>query len=293
MRVIAVIGAAFSAGGADEGCRHGPKDFYDYAWPDVKRNATRPIRWAETLRQLHHFEEHYPNIPTVRESNHRLAKLTRRLAQGGEIPLVIGGDHSCAIGTWSGIAKAKNAPIGLLWIDAHLDSHTPETSESHRVHGMPLATLLGEGDPLLSQLSGRNQAVNPNYCVVIGARSYEAPEPLRLARLGVRVYTIEEIKLRGLTAVFNEAWRKVAASPTGFGVSLDLDVLDPDYAKGVSVPEDNGLSAKALIHQLKMQPFKERLIGLEIVELNPLKDFRGETRKTLSQLIRALLYRRF
>lgn len=290
---IALLGAAFSVGGAHPGSRLGPAAFHAHGFLRWRRRLRHAAWWAGTVYQLPAELRRYPQgVDAVQRSNRRLMARVRRLRRGGVMPLVIGGDHSCAIGTWSGIAAAGRKPLGLLWIDAHLDSHTPETSETRRLHGMPLAVLLGEGDPRLLALAGAAPAIDPRFCAVIGVRSFEAGEPVRLRRLGVRFYTRHEIRQRGLGVVLAEAWRRVAAAPGGFGVSLDLDVLDPLLAPGVSVPERHGLNPAKLARLLRQQPAKQRLRALEVVELNPQRDPQGQTRRLLPTLIASLLKNR-
>jgi arginase len=290
---IAVLGAAFSAGGAHPGCRHGPEAFRRKEFARWRRQQRHSVRWAGIVREENPQPLRYPQgIDAAARDSRTLARRTRQLRSGGVFPIVIGGDHSCAIGTWSGIAAAQRQPMGLLWIDAHLDSHTPETSETQRLHGMPLAVLLGEGDARLTGLAGAHPAIDPRYCAVIGVRSFEAGEPVRLRRLGVRFYTRHEIRKRGLGIVLAEAWQRVAAAPGGFGVSLDLDVLDPLLAPGVSVPERRGLNPAKLARLLRQQPLKQRLRGLEVVELNPRRDPQGQTRRLVPTLLSSLLFHR-
>ncbi|MDP2228735.1 MAG: arginase [Moraxellaceae bacterium] len=290
---IALIGAAFSAGGADPGCRHGPQAFYEQEFRGLKRRLPGRFRWAGMIRERSHLPLLHPaGVAGLADSSHRLAAAVARQRQGAVLPVVIGGDHSCAIGTWAGIAAGSRRPLGLLWIDAHLDSHTPETSASHRLHGMPLAVLLGEGDPELLAVGRHTPLIDPRYCAVIGVRSFERGEPERLRRLGVRFHTRHEIRRRGLGRVLNEAWRHVAAAPGGFGVSLDLDVLDPLLAPGVSVPERRGLNPRKLARLLRQQPAKHRLRGLELAELNPRRDPQGQTRRLLPMLLASLLQSR-
>lgn len=290
---LALLGAAFSIGGAHPGCRLGPQAFFEQEYLGLHRQLPLRMRWAGQIRESGSRLQRYPaGVKLVHASVQRLKQRVQQLRLGGTLPIVIGGDHSCAIGTWSGIAASSRRPVGLLWIDAHLDSHTPESSESQRLHGMPLAALLGEGDARFTMLAGTPPAIDPHFCAVLGVRSFEQGEPLRLKRLGVRFYTRDEIIRRGLANVLNEAWRHVANAPGGFGISLDLDVLDPMLAPGVSVPEQHGLNPAQLASILRRQPRKHRLRALEIVELNPRRDPQGKTRRLLPSLIRALLEKR-
>lgn len=295
---IALLGAAFSAGGAHPGCRHAPEVFREREYSHWHRQLMRKklalkVSWAGIVREESPHPLRFPHSLGVSlRNNRRLMRHTRRLRRGGMLPVVIGGDHSCAIGTWSGIAAAQRQPLGLLWIDAHLDSHTLDTSASGRLHGMPLAVLLGEGEQGLVGMGEQVPVINPRYCAVIGVRSFEDEEPLRLSRLGVRFYTSEEIAKRGLPAVLDEAWRLVSAAPGGFGISLDLDVLDPMLAPGVSVPEPGGVRPDKLARILSHQPLKQRLRGLEIVELNPRRDPQGQTLRLMPKLMTSMLMKR-
>ncbi len=287
---LAVVGAAFSAGGAHAGCRRGPQVFREREFRRWKQGLHQPVFWQGIVREASAL----PHLATssIARNSERLMRQTRRLRRGGITPIIIGGDHSCAIGSWSGIAGAQHQPLGLLWIDAHMDAHTAETSETQRLHGMPLAVLLGEGDASLIGLAGFSPVIAARYCCVIGVRSYESGEPERLERLGVRFYTMEEVRRRGLALVLSEAWRRVAAAPGGFGVSLDLDVLEPMLAPGVSVPENRGLQPARLMRWLRQQPGKQGLRGLEVVELNPARDPQGQTRRLLPKLLSSLLKNR-
>ncbi|SDV48460.1 arginase [Chitinasiproducens palmae] len=218
-------------------------------------------------------------------------------AEAGAFPLVIGGDHSCAVGTWSGMAHAvasahgARLPLGLVWIDAHLDSHTPATSESGAPHGMPLAALLGEGDPRLAALGGWRGKVSATHAVVVGARSFEAGEAALLARLGVRVIDAVEVAARGVSACLAEARGIARAAPGGYGISLDLDAFDPLDAPGVGSPAPGGLPVRATIDALAGLYRDVRLRGFELVEYNPALDVDDRTARLASALIASVFGR--
>ncbi|HZV55118.1 MAG TPA: arginase, partial [Rhodocyclaceae bacterium] len=165
----------------------------------------------------------------------RLADTVAASIEAERLPLVIGGDHAIAAGTWRGVARAKDRPVGLLWIDAHLDAHVPEDSISGNPHGMPLALLLGVGDPRLA--SG---VLSPRHVCVVGARAWEAEEMQRLRRYDVHVIDDAEIVRRGLPDVLREAMERVATGTTGFGITCDLDVFPLDEAPGVNTPAAGG-----------------------------------------------------
>jgi len=283
---LRLIGAASGVGAQDRHCEHGPIAFRrSQAWHELAHHPA--IDWGETL-----FAPDRPGLTPVE----RIADLCRRLAdevadacRANEFPLVLGGDHSVAIGTWSGVARTIGAPLGLLWIDAHMDSHTPETSHSGAIHGMPLACLLGRGDKRLLGFGLAGQQVLPAHTVVLGARSYEPEEAEFLARLGVRVIGVEEIAQRGFTAALDEALAIVARAPAGFGVTLDLDALDPVYAPGVGSPEPDGLGLRETLRMLRRVAETPGLRALEIVEYNPDRDRQGRTAHLITALIEAML----
>ncbi len=276
MKPIAFVGAAFSIGGADTGSRLGCT-FYRHNG----QKKLKPANWHRTIWQESNHLQSYPQcIAAIRQSCQQLAHHVSHIRKG-YFPVVIGGDHSCAIGTWSGMTQGK-PPIGLLWIDAHFDSHTPTTTHSKRVHGMPLAILLGHGDKQL--MLQQRAVIDRRYTVVFGVRSFEEGELVLMQQLKIRYYTMVEIKQRGINVCLREAWHYVAACPQGFGVSLDLDGIDPSFAPAVSVPEPNGLFFPTLLKTLKLLP-KRKLQALEIVEFNPYCQGNRRTLAVLSKLV--------
>ncbi len=203
---------------------------------------------------------------------------------------VIGGDHSCAIGTWSAVAYAyKGHDIGLIWIDAHMDSHTPDTSTTQNIHGMPVAHLLGEGYMEFTHLFDHGSKIKPHNICLIGVRSFEKGEAARLARLGVKIYYMNEIKERGIDTVLNEACEYVCKSTYGFGISIELDAIDPIDAPGVGCPESGGIQGSALVNALKQLVPNKPLLGLEIAEYNPLRDENQITAQLAVDLIHAAI----
>jgi arginase len=247
------------------------------------------IEWSDLI---------YPRIGRDRWAS--LADLARRVGDevartlvAGDFPVVIGGDHSCALGTWSGVARTLNGrgPLGLLWIDAHMDSHTPETSASHAIHGMPLAALLGHGQPALVALAGKRPVLRPEHVCLLAARSFEEEEAMLLERLSVQIISADEVHQRGLSISLVEARERVAMGSAGFGVSLDLDAIDPFYAPGVGSPEPDGLDGRYLISQLAPILADHRLLALEIAEYNPDRDRDQTTLRLIAEVITQLVKR--
>lgn len=200
---------------------------------------------------------------------------------------VVGGDHSCAVGTWSGVYDAMHTKgdIGLIWIDAHMDSHTPETSESGNIHGMPVACLLGYGYPALTTLMHHQPKLKPENLCLIGVRSFESGEAELLRRLNVRIYYMEEIAERGMDVVVQEALALVKRNTIGFGLTVDIDSVDPQDAPGVDVPESNGIRGADLCAAVKSIVNDDKLIGCELVEYDPANDESDKTEKLMAQII--------
>ena len=240
------------------------------------------------------FVEANPDLESkleiVERFSHSLAELTERSIDVGNFPFIIGGDHSCAIGTWSGIATAmkKKGDIGLIWIDAHLDSHTPETSETQAIHGMPLAALLGHGHESLTSIASDSPKLKPEHVVVIGARSYEAGEHKLLNDLGVTIFYMEDVNQFGLQWCFAEAIGIVGRASAGFGISLDIDALDLEQAPGVGSPVPGGIALPYLLDMFDEMP-REKLIGFEMVEYNPHLDKEEKTAQACSQIMQAII----
>jgi ornithine--oxo-acid transaminase len=216
----------------------------------------------------------------------RLAGETSRAVTAAERFAVFGGDHSAAIGTWSGAAAglSRRGPLGLIWIDAHLDAHIPATSPSGALHGMPLACLLGFGPSALVQLGGFSPKLSPRQVCLIGVHSYEPAERAFLEWLGVKVFYRDEVSQRGLGAVLDEAVRIVRNGTAGFGVSIDLDVIDPRYAPGVTTPAPGGLRGTDLVRALGRLQANPAFIGLELAELDPQRDRNRATAYLASEL---------
>lgn len=283
---IRIIGAASGIGAQDQACEDGPVAFHhSQAWHELAHHPL--LDWGRTLFA--------PEGGSLSQTG-RIAELCRNLAdevaltlQADAFPVVIGGDHSVAIGTWSGVARVLGAPCGLLWIDAHLDSHTPESSYSGAIHGMPLACLLGRGDKRLLNIGLTGAQVSAAHTVVLGPRSYEPEEMEFLQRMGVRIIDSDEIMQRGFPACLDEAMGIVASAPAGFGVTLDLDAIDPQLAPGVGSPEPDGLLANDVLTAIHWIAGRPGLKGLEIVEYNPDRDRHGATAELISDLIGEVL----
>lgn len=206
-----------------------------------------------------------------------------------EIPFIIGGDHSCAIGTWLGVVDKLDAHdnFGLIWIDAHMDAHTHETSPSKLYHGMPLSVLLGYGDKTLQSIGGTyidQRRINPELLVLIGVRSYEPEEENWLKSFGVKIIKIAEVRKKGLRQVFQEALELVTKATKGFGISMDLDAIDPSDAPGVNSPELYGILWEEMAEHLPLILNRPELKAIEIAEFDPTIDYNNRTAEIILQI---------
>lgn len=288
VRAIQIVGVACGHGARDPRCEFAPEALQGGKL--ISRLHGRGFRatWVDTL---------HPSTPSSGDDLkavlgvcRRLAHRVERIVHRGDFPVVLGGDHSCAIGTWKGIARSleSRGPLGLIWIDAHMDAHTPETTPSGMLHGMPLACLLGHGEPLLTELADKAQ-LRPEHVCLIGVRSFETAEAALLRKLGVRVFFMDDIAQHGLDAVLSAALAIVQRGTVGFGVTIDLDVVDPRDAPGVGTPAPGGIRANNLVAALTRFAREPALVAAEIVEYNPYRDERSTTAGLVVDALDAIL----
>ncbi len=226
-----------------------------------------------------HFHE---EIVAVAE---KLALLVQDAVARGSVPLVLGGDHSIAIGTLAGVARAGRRP-GVIWIDAHPDINTPETTRSGNVHGMPLAVALGlAGAPFPERLRG---SVDAHACALVGVRDVDPGEREHIRRSGVIGLTIADIDRRGMGPVMEQAIA-VASRADGIHVSLDVDALDPNEAPGVGTPVRGGISYREAQLAMEMVAATGKLVSLEVAEVNPVLDRENATAKLAVELVASAL----
>jgi arginase len=261
-------------------------------------SALRVAGLNEQIRRLGFDVEDAGNLPVPMREMHdpgdRKAKYLREIAEtcrrqaewvkstleSGAMPLVLGGDHSIAIGTVAGVAahyRIHGKRVGLIWIDAHADLNTPDTSPSGNIHGMPLACCLGIGPPELTNVSGAAASVQPSNAVLVGVREVDAPERRTVADSGLTVYTMRDIDERGLRAIMQEAVAIADRDTAGFCVTLDMDFVDPAEAPGVGTPVRGGASYREAHLVMELIADSGRMLSLEIVEVNPVFDIANRT----------------
>ena len=288
-RTYHIIGACSCWGAQLRACEGGPEDLASgHVFERLKRTGVQ-LEIVEMLYPAKQAkEESLPlseSLPLIQAFNLQLAQTVKEVVQKGAFPIVIGGDHSIAVGTWNGFEQ----PFGLLWIDAHMDSHTPETTPSGAYHGMPLAALLGEGAPEMAQLIRKKAVLQPKNVALIGIHSFEEEEESFLKHLNVKIYFLEEVKKRGLKTVIREALAHICQGVSGYGVSLDLDAIHLQDAPGVGSPVPDGLSKKELLQELAKIGKDERLIGFELAEFNPQRDVHHKTRETIFEILQEVM----
>ena len=218
----------------------------------------------------------------------RIAGAVATSIQGNRFPLVLGGDHSLSVGSISGAAKQKR--LGVIWVDAHADFNTPETTPSGNIHGMPLAALCGLGDPRLVCLWDETPPViNPKQVAVIGARDLDLGEKRNLHEAGVMVQSMEQIDRIGMSTAIEKAIERVSRDVDGIYLSLDMDALDPRHAPGVGTPVPGGLTFREAHLACEVIAETGKLIGMDIVEVNPILDVQNQTALLAVEFIRSAL----
>jgi arginase len=226
-------------------------------------------------------DQHAKYLKEITATCTKAAELVLKSLDQGYTPLVLGGDHSLAAGTVSGAAefyRRKDQHIGLIWIDAHSDINTPDTSPSGNVHGMPLAALLGLGPAELANIYNFSPKIRPENTVIIGVRDIDQTEKENIKRAGVtEVYTMRDIDERGMRTVIEEALRVAGRGTAGYHVSLDMDWIDPEDAPGVGTPVRGGATYREAHLAMEIIADHGRMTSFEIVEVNPVIDEHNRT----------------
>jgi len=293
MKPVRLIGAGSGWGAGVREAEDGPRGLREFGL--AERLAAGGVRasWAAMIEPEKSWRDHgdlsRPEVfELVARHNAALARAVADAMGARALPVVLGGDHAIAMGTWGGVARAmRRTPFGLIWMDAHLDAHTLATTPSMNAHGMSAAVLLGHGAPEFLAVGGG--ALRPAHLCYIGIRSYEVAEWALLRRLGVRIFYMDEVRKRGLAAVMAEALSIVTRGTRGFGLTIDLDGFDPADVPGVGLPVADGLrgaEAAAVLRGIARDP---RLRALEIVEYAPALDRDQRTAQLVLSLLSSAL----
>ena len=272
MLTLELIGYSCGTGAPDRRCSTGPEVMKAHG---LAQHLASPQVGADWQPFYH------STLPDSRPAPEIIADYTAHLSQQVQqaiarqaLPFTIGGDHTMAIGSWSGIADAHqlHGQLGLIWIDAHMDAHSVTSSHSGAYHGMPLNYLLGYGKDAISAVTGSTPVLNPKHVVLVGIRSFEAEEHAILKASGVTVFFMDDIQKRGFAAVMAEALAIATTGTGGFGISLDLDVFDPSVAPGTGSLAKTGLFPDETLPVLQGIGYHGKLKGFEIAEFNPALD---------------------
>lgn len=293
---VGIVGVPLAYGASMAGVELGP------AALRVARLTRRIVQLGYQVRDLGdlHVEESQTPEPGdklkhLREISVACKDLAEKVAgvlNAGELPLVLGGDHSIAIGSISGFAsycRQRDEKPGLIWFDAHADMNTPETTPSGNIHGMPLAVLLGYGTPELTNIAGFAPKLDPTLCVHVGARDIDRDERELVGKLGIRFMTMREIDERGMSACMDEAIQVAAQASGGYAVTFDVDALDPGDAPGSGTLVRGGLTYREA--HLAMEKIAEAggMRSLEVVEINTALDINNKTAELGVELILSAL----
>jgi len=289
---VAVIGAPLDLGAGRRGVDMGPSAIR-YAGLDARIRelgrgcVDRGNVGTAVPEATDAGDERARFLPQIKETCERIAGLVGAAVRDGFVPLVLGGDHSVALGTLGGLARELGAG-GVLWIDAHGDLNTPETSPSGNVHGMALAAVLGRAGSRFESEAWPLPPVEPSRIALVGVRSLDDGERALLRELDARVYTMSDVDRIGVERAIRESLAHVAG-PGFVHVSLDMDAIDPEVAPGVGTPVRGGLSYREAHLALELVAESGLAGSLEVVEVNPILDRENETGKLAVELVASAL----
>ena len=235
-------------------------------------------------------DPHARYLPEIARAVTFLARKVKKIIERKRFAVVLGGDHSISIGTISGIAahaRKQRKKLGILWVDAHGDFNTPRTSPTGNIHGMPLAVCAGFGPRQLRSIMGDFRKVEPQHIAIIGLRNLDKGERESIVRLGVNIFSMEEIDKYGIHRVMERAFQKVAQDVDYLHVSFDLDSVDPVYAPGVGTPVRGGLDYREAHLLMEMIAESRKMTSLDIVEVNPIVDNRNQSAEFAVELMQS------
>jgi arginase len=297
---IAIIGAPMDLGAGRRGVDMGPSalrlanlneklaslgyEVEDLGNVRVDQPETAPVgdETARYLSQIAHTCE-------------RLMEMVEHAADQSKVPLVLGGDHSIAIGTIAGMSshyRKSGGKLGLIWIDAHADMNTPDSSPSGNIHGMPLACSIGSGPRELTDLGGFAPKIDASNVAIVGLRSVDETERQHVRAAGIRAYTMRDLDERGLRSVILEAIECVSEGTVGFHLSFDMDAVDPSEAPGVGTPVRGGMTYREAHLTMEIIGDSGRMTSMEIVEVNPVMDEVNRTAQLGVELVMSAMGQR-
>jgi arginase len=282
---IRIIGVPMDLGASRRGVDMGPSALRVAGLQTKLKHLGRHVEDIGNVpvpqpEEQHYGEKNAKYLAEISQTCKGLAEMVRKTLDDDLVPLVLGGDHSIAVGTTAGAAEhfhQKSKRIGLIWLDAHGDMNTPDSSPSGNVHGMPLASIMGYGPPELTGLASIKPMVEPRNVVLLGIRELDSKERRLVKESGVHVFTMRDIDERGMREVMAEALRFAADDTAGISVSLDMDFVDPSDAPGVGTPVRGGVTYREAHLALEMIADSKSMVSFEIVENNPVIDVHNTT----------------
>ena len=293
MRPVHIIGVPLDLGGGRRGVDMGPSALRIAGLGErlsslgctVVDKGDLPVPIPETQQPRDMRKKYVRDIAKVCQKLYQMALAS---FDEGAMPLVLGGDHSLAAGSVAAAAeyaRRQNKPLGLIWIDAHGDMNTPETTTSGNVHGMPLAALLGEEPAELSKIGGVSPKVRPEHTVLVGVRNLDTQEKKEVRASGVHVFTMKDVDRQGIASIAEQAIALAGKGTGGIHVSFDVDVCDPSIAPGVGTPVKGGFDYREAHMIMEMLADSNRLTSLDVVEVNPILDNQNATAVLATELI--------
>jgi arginase len=295
---VSIIGAPLDLGQGRRGVDMGPSAVrvanlgarLNALGYDVTDLGNIAVAQAEALPQPGPGDARF--IDEIASACQSLGQMVLDSLRNNQTPLVLGGDHSIAAGTVAGVAthyRQQNQKIGLLWIDAHADMNTPESSPSGNVHGMPLACCAGIGPPALVNLFKFAPKVDPKNIVLVGIRDVDELERANIKRAGISAFTMRDLDERGMRSVMDEAIAIASEGTAGFHLSLDMDFVDPEHAPGVGTPVRGGATYREAHLAMEIICDTARMLSMEAVEVNPVLDQFNRTAELAVELILSAL----
>ena len=285
MLKIRILGVPLDLGQARRGVDMGPSAVRAAGLNQALKSLGHQVEDAGNIHVRLPEEQHFGDqcakyLKEIAETSQEVAHHIYQTLEAGCFPLSLGGDHSVAIGTQAGVAKFyrdRQQSVGCLWVDAHADMNTPESSPSGNVHGMPFAATLGHGPESLTHIFEFAPKMLPENCVLVGARDLDPRERRIVKGSGVNVFTMREIDEQGMRAVMETAIALATRGTAGFVVSFDMDVVDPEEAPGVGTPVRGGITFREAHLAMEMVADSQKMIAFELVEINPIVDVMNKT----------------
>ncbi|MBI5363750.1 MAG: arginase [Planctomycetes bacterium] len=297
-RTVALVGVPMDLGGGRRGVDMGPSALRIAGIEEAVRSLGIPfedrgnVPVREPRSRIEPENAHARFLPEIAECCRNLRAKVEAVLADGAFPLVVGGDHSIAVGTVAAISSyyhREKKKIGLVWFDAHGDMNTPETSESGNIHGMPLACVLGRGAAELTRLGERFPMVDVEKTVLVGVRSLDKKEKEEIRAAGLHVYTSRDIDMHGIHKVMKLAIEIACSGTAGFHLTFDMDGTDPSVAPGVGTPVPGGTTFRESHLIMEHAAESGKLLGLEVTEINPILDNQNATARMAVDLVLSAL----